>query len=213
MLNYMRCLRTGDIVATVLRSMDERTYDFETLPKRGPGHIREAVDGTWHRVVADDETMPDICVRLAQSPDGRLVCTGLLLTSPTEVTARGMREVRIAEIVTAAARYLSSEGPTSLRWALSSFINAGENLSDTVGETAVARTRPGPSGHPREHYERVAELYRRALVEHPRAPVKALVDQLGPGHADSTVRRWLREARLMGLLGPATPGRAGEGKG
>jgi transposase-like protein len=70
------------------------------------------------------------------------------------------------------------------------------------------QARPGPKGHPPEHYERVAAAYRQALISHPRSPMRALAEQL---HAsDATVRRWVQRARDKGLLGPSVPGKAGE---
>jgi hypothetical protein len=98
----------------------------------------------------------------------------------------------------------------------SRYVTSGGDMADSDAPRILGRTepckgpqaRPGPKGHPPEHYERVAAAYRQALISHPRSPMRALAEQL---HAsDATVRRWVQRARDKGLLGPSVPGKAGE---
>jgi hypothetical protein len=150
-----------------------------------------------------DDTLPaPLLVRLGTSREGRLVCTGLILgdAEPKELTARGLRSIPLAQIVAMLAQEAGDEG----FWAGA--------LAGMIRRRAEPyqgpQTRPGPKGHPADHYEQVAAAYRQALVDHPRAPMKALAAQLHV--SDATVRRWVQRARDKGLLGPSVPGKAGE---
>jgi hypothetical protein len=135
-----------------------------------------------------------VMVKLGRSVDGRLVCTGLLMgaEAESEITARSLRTVPMGAFLKAVAEW-----------------NFGRALSG-VKPTRPARGRPGASV---KFYEQVAAEYRKAMSAVPHAPVLELARRLGqPGkpRSDSTVRRWLRKARRLGLLGPALPGRGGE---
>lgn len=158
------------------------------------------------------EGMPHpVLVRLAKGEDGRLVCTGLILGAQTnvwprpdlgdehltperEVTARSLRAVPLGAIVS--------------RLTATSHL-PGDNLANTLPpDLPLPKLRPGPKGHPRQHFEDMAARYRRALVTNPRRPVKAVSEETG--YPEATVRRHLQRARDMGLLEPAPPGKAGE---
>ena len=67
--------------------------------------------------------------------------------------------------------------------------------------------RPGSTGHPDEHYQRIAEAYLALLAQGERAPTKTLAETLGRNHY--TVGGWLREARKRGLLPPVRQGKPG----
>jgi hypothetical protein len=61
--------------------------------------------------------------------------------------------------------------------------------------------------YPPEMYERVAALYRRCVAGGIR-PAPAIAE--ANGVPETTVRRWIREARRRGVLAPArTPGGMG----
>ena len=65
---------------------------------------------------------------------------------------------------------------------------------------SIAR-RPGRSGHPDEHYEEIANLYRKVRGE--RGPARRIGDALG--YSPSTVRGWIAECRSRGLLPSESP--------
>jgi Homeodomain-like domain len=161
---------------------------------------------------------------VGRSPDGRLICTGLLLANldipaiydpppgapewfrseRVEVTARSLRELPLPDLLGSITAL--RDHPEAREQA---FFREIFRLADNL--PALPRRRPGPKGYPRSHFEQVAEEYRVVLALEPRAPVKALAKRLQ--YSEATVRRWVQRARDMGLLGPSTPGRAGEGPG
>ena len=164
----------------------------------GPPPLRP---GTWC-VFSGGQLPHPVAIRAARSPDGRLVCTGLALGGldgdaaaseepEPEITARDLRAIPLSQLLAGGGKEL-----------------VGGLLGLTATDFSGLRARPGPTGHPREHFEGVAEAYRRALVESPRSPVKWVSQELH--YSDATVRRWLRRCRDMGLLGESTPGRPGE---
>lgn len=184
-----------------------------------PGALGTTFEGLgadwWIRVEGGDLSQPAL-VRLGRSPEGALVCTGLLLGAEGrhEVTARGLRDIRLAEVVSALAA--TAQRARRVRKPLpreSDSINAfyraliGTALDDGP-LAAPPKLRPGPRGHPREHFKAVAERYRRSLLLQPRAPIKALALELNASEA--TVRRWVQRARDMGFLGHSVMGKAGE---
>jgi hypothetical protein len=74
--------------------------------------------------------------------------------------------------------------------------------------TAPPRVRrPGRRGHPDEHYERVAEIYKRFLADGRGAPTARLAKSEYVSR--NTAAGWIRAARRRGLLPPAQRGRAG----
>lgn len=66
-------------------------------------------------------------------------------------------------------------------------------------------TRPDGTD-PEGFSRRVAQAYKEAVVD-TRTPAKALADEAGV--PVTTVHRWIRDARRLGLLPPARKGRAG----
>ncbi len=176
----------------------EALFEIET---RGPT-TKEAFKALaagpdyWYTVTVDvpaekGREKYTIFVRLGKVPEGRLVCTGLLIGavgSEREITARSLRRIPLAQLLTFLARISGGGAPGTLR--LRPF------------------TRPGPTGLPREHFEDVAKGYREALINAPRAPIKFLAKLWG--RPEVSVRRWVQRCRDMGLLGPSAPGKAGE---
>lgn len=78
----------------------------------------------------------------------------------------------------------------------------------------VAEPRPAPArprrGRPPlddKHHRKVALMYLNALRKDPGRPIPWMADKLG--HAPSTVRGWVSEARRQGFLTPGTRGKAG----
>jgi hypothetical protein len=145
-------------------------------------------------------------IRVDKADDGRLICIGLRVaagveadeTAPDqEVTARSLRAIPLSRVlVELAAKWDSVPGLRAL-------------LADwgTFRPYQRPPVRPGPKGYPEEHYRRIAEQYRRALLEHPRGTFLALAAEL---HAsEATVRRWVQRAQDKGYLGESTPGKAG----
>jgi len=180
------------------------------------------VKGLEHNWIAfhDDRLPFPVAMAVGRSPDGRLICTGLLIANldfpavydpppdapewygsqRIEVTSRSLRQLPLPELLgSITALRDDPQGRALFREIF--------RLADDL--PATPRHRPGPKGHPRSHFEQVAEAYRTALAQAPQAPIKALAEQYQ--YSEATVRRWVQRARDMGLLGASTPGRAGEG--
>ena len=132
--------------------------------------------------------------RLGQTDEGRLILTGLFLGADgeTEITSRGLREIRWDKVLELAANMglHQARQPGHRKWPF--------KPAQVVGAKRL----------PREHFERVAQAYRVAIERDPRAPIP----QLAAVFATSlpTMARWVAKCRSMGLLGPAIRGRAGE---
>jgi hypothetical protein len=192
-------------------------------PKWSSAELLMRVKGMEHHwIVFQDDRLPyPVAMSVGRSPDGRLICTGLLCANldipaiydpppgapewfgsqRVEVTARSLRELPLPALLGSIAALRDDPDPRGR-----AFFREIFRLADDL--PALPRRRPGPKGHPRAHFEQVADAYRAALVLAPHAPVKALAPQLHVSEA--TVRRWVQRARDMGLLGDSTPGRAGE---
>ncbi len=149
----------------------------------------------------DDEVL----IRLEQSPDGRIVCTGLELGGPlgtgAEITARSLRTLPLAPLLARFGKWREERDQTGV-------FGAGF-------KSYAPKLRRGPQGLPAAHFERIADLYRIALKRQPRAPLKAMRELLakdkgGYAPTDSTIHGWIRQARQRGLLGQAIAGKAGE---
>jgi hypothetical protein len=167
---------------------------------------------TWVRAEGPELPFP-VYVRLGRDDEGRLVTTALLVGGDRVLTARELREVRLADIanrfaaeVSKPATYsrLVSEyfGGVTHRWAGKPPARVPRALQQLLPELEdkrpVARVRPGRRGHPPAHYREVAKAYRRAKREHPQAPIRALIREL---HAsEPTVHRWLNRAVKDGYL-------------
>jgi hypothetical protein len=186
-------------------------YVFEMLTGTDwRAELKQRHGETWHRVTGG-KLQRDVLIRLGKV-DGRLVCTGLTLglsTPDDEVSARGLREVPLGEIMAAVGAQLAGAGDydSALHKAVAQHY-AKQMLEGTAHEFSGRPARPGPSGWPREHYERVAATYREALVKAPKAPVEFV--RAAMHTTEPTARRWIKTARDKGLLGESMPGRAGE---
>ncbi len=158
----------------------------------------------------DTDAPPPVALAIGRSADGRLICTGMLIGlneayplgnnrfgEPMEVTSRDLRGIPVAELIGKAVHAAPAHHELGARFA-----------EARARDLAAVRRSPGPKGHPDEHFQWVADMYRRALEARPDAPVVWLTEQLDRDR--STVNRWLQRARDKGYLGEATPGRAGE---
>jgi hypothetical protein len=198
-----------------------------TVPRNG---VPDTGSASWVRAEGDPLPHP-VFVRLALGDDGQLIATGLLVDAESgELTTRGSR-VSLADVVRAfasavsrpatykrLARELHGRAPSAAEgdWRpdLSStpwieFVAVSASGPDALRHVPVPRTRPGRRGHPDEHYLKVAQAYRRAKRTHPRAPIRALMEELHA--AEPTVHRWVRTARERGYLDKRP--RAGETAG
>ena len=181
--------------------MDSRLIVSSLPPERTKELFAELAEGRWLRVEAQGPR-PVVLMRFGRV-DGRLVCTGLLLgaEAEAEISARTLRDVPLGQLTSQARLNVGVE------WWLEHGLMAPVPAPIFV-------SRPGPKGHPREHFAQVAAAYRQALHEAPDAPVQYLTRRfLTPDLApvpESTVRRWLQRSRDMKMLGPSMPGRAGE---
>ena len=191
-----------------------------------------AGEGRW--ITLELETVPfPVQMRLAKASDGRVVCTGLKLgvfseyqerwaaehpdgdvaeawggggvEREWEITARSLREIRLPEVI----EYVLAQGDpqADVRGVLRAMLGKDTLIDGLVPET-VARKRPGPRGHPMEHWQTVAATYREALERRPSNPHKYIAEQLFT--TEQASRRWVSKCRDLGLLGPAQLGKAGE---
>jgi len=151
--------------------MQFKIYKDGTLPESIMG-------GAWFQV--EDPALPGSVFIRTGSLEGRLVCTGLTITSDVELAARDLRRIKLPDILEAIAR--PRKGP----W-----------LTALLHEQPT-RARPGRRGYPDSHYRQVAKAYRRAKRQHPRAPIRALMAELDT--SEPTVHRWLRTATEKGFL-------------
>jgi hypothetical protein len=176
------------------------------------------MEHNWIGFSGKDLPFP-VAMSLGRAPDGRLICTGLLIANldlpaiydppadapewygsqRVEVTPRSLRKLPLAELLESVVALRDDPRGRA-------FFREIFRLADEL--PTLPRRRPGPRGYDRAHFEQVADAYRAALAHTPHAPIKALAQQLH--YSEATVRRWLQRARDMGLLGASTPGRAGE---
>jgi hypothetical protein len=153
----------------------------------------------WDVVVTEGPDYPfSVSVRVGSLPNGRLGCTGLILgDGTTEITSHGLREVKVPEIVSAAAKAYELHGghadPGFAHFLL------GYDIGD--GIRRKPRVRPGRKGYGREHFEGQAlpQLYARALETDPSRPARFVADRLEI--SEPTARRWIKRAEVLGLIG------------
>lgn len=179
----------------------------------------------WVRVQPEvGDVLPPhlLAIRLGVGDDGRLVATGVHLDAGPheEVTARDLR-FPLAKILSEFTRFASDpdrfkrllgqtlpgvdvtllptgEGPQTVPGGWRLIFEQWLRWHAGGSTPAVMRARPGRAGYPDEHYEHVAELYRQAKRQRPRAPIRALMGELHV--SEPTVHRWLRTAAEKGFL-------------
>jgi len=162
----------------------------------------------WLRLSGGDLPYP-VSISIGVGVDGRLACTGLIVGAAegdsVEITSTSLRSVKIADLLQDVSALTDDEDFGDLMHHV---------IQSVADDLPGPRTRPGARGLPHEHFETVAREYRRALRVAQRAPVQELRRRMGAasGHdvPEPTARRWIQRARDKGLLGEATPGKAGE---
>lgn len=141
-------------------------------------------------------------VRIGRRPDGRLVCTGLIVGGLSfdygpdmpEITARALREIKLPHLVEQAVMSGTGDWEERVRRLLDASLPV---------RPRVRRRQLGD-----DHFRDVAESYRQAMVKAPQAPTQWLAKQWHV--SEPTLRRWLQRARDKGYLGASMPGKAGE---
>ncbi len=184
-----------------------------------PKSLFDGLRGSWWVEFTEGDLPQRVLLRLATSPEGTIICTGLIVGAfppEEEISARDLRSIRLGEILSNLGNLLEAHKEFKRKGELKNLaefrrVTIGDMLEASVDYIVRPTTlRPGPKGQPREHFEDVAKAYRAALISDPRRPVKRLAEQY---HASgATVRRWIQRARDMGLLGESVPGKAGEVK-
>ncbi len=169
---------------------------------RSTGKVVTLLPGPYVRVPHHD---PPLVLQIGLSPKGRLICTGLLVgwsEDPTsdslvEVTARAVHEIKLGAILKELEPLPEDGGiPQAGKRKRSDVSPVPSWLLQSV--PTVRPPHPGQAGHSDEHFENFANLYKRALVVAPGAPMKWLAEQLDIG--DATPYRWRDEAERRGLL-------------
>jgi hypothetical protein len=158
---------------------------------------RLGLDG-W--VTTSTENGVAVHVKARRRSDGHLIVTGVLIEAD-EVTTETLRQVQPSRIL-AALRLSPGEDDDS-----------GTTLGD-LRRRAKPKLRPAkrevigrPDGSdPDGFYRRFAMAYRSAATESNKPAVILAAEN---GVPVETVRRWIKEARRRGHLGPGRKGRAG----
>ena len=175
---------------------------------RSRGRLFENLGKSWWVDLNGGDLPQPILVRLRTSPEGSLVCTGLIIGAfaDQEISARDLREIRLGEILENFSSLLAAHKKDKATRELGR-VTVGD-LLEFSAEHEVARTTlpPGPLGHSREHFELVAKQYRAALVSDPRRPIQRVAQQHWVSEA--TVHRWLQRCRELGIPIPGTKKRA-----
>lgn len=239
-----------DAPTQILGNLDG-TAEYYRL--RGPVDVHSFNEGRgeywvalWPRPdVPAEETLPHpMEVRLKRSSDGRLVCTGLKigqlgqrevpvsrLFGEAEITTRQLAAIPLGQILrglaeqfAAIATVLTSPFSRQLAWGPD---EPGTPFTPRLQQHQVPRRRPGRRGHAPEFWERLAEVYRAALLANPQHPHEYIathfeypagrrwwpgadVDDKGRLDAEGSSRKLVARARKRGHIGRAMHGKAGE---
>jgi hypothetical protein len=156
-----------------------------------PAPLPRVLEGPYVQI--EDNGLP-IALQLGLSPSGRLICTGLLV-GWLEGAKGGGGELKPSEVHAIRLGQLLNDLDLSDEPIRDSTISPVPNW---LRQNVPAVKHPGHAGHPDDHYERVAQLYTRALVERPGAPMQWLAEQLHVSPA--TAYRWRDEAADRGFL-------------
>jgi hypothetical protein len=135
---------------------------------------------------------------------GHFVCDRLIVKRREDgppITTEGLREIPVAAFLRAAVEAnLMRVGPT---------LHEGKTPTWTLtwaGPIALSERARAGGGPSEKDLRAVADVYQIAYVTGG-PPTKTVMERLGLPR--STASRWIRMARERGLLGPATPGKAG----
>jgi hypothetical protein len=134
--------------------------------------------------------------------DGRFVVDQLTVRrreGGPPVTTEGLREVPIAALLRLAVESnVMHVGPTTR--------DGDKSTWDLTWASPLSERAKGGGGPSDEDLQTVAALYQVAYATG-QAPTRLVMNRLELPR--STASRWIALARKRGLLGPATPGRAG----
>jgi hypothetical protein len=186
---------------------------MEETPKRKPTNFTSLGPGLgapWEfaaRVELEQLYSLELHVVYEQPVGGRMghfVCDRLTIRRREDgppVTSEGLRQIPVATFLRLAVEgNLLRVGPTIREGNKSTW-----TLTPTGQITLSERARAG-GGPSEQDLRAVADVYQLAHVTGG-APTKTVMQRLGLPR--STASRWVRMARERGLLGPATPRKAG----
>jgi hypothetical protein len=135
---------------------------------------------------------------------GHFVCNQLTVKRRKDgppITTEGLREIPVAAFLRAALEFHLMRGGPVIREGNTSTLTL--TWAGPIALSERARAGAGPS---EKDLRAVADVYQLAYVTGG-APTKTVMERLGLPR--STASRWIRMARDRGLLGPATPRKAG----
>jgi len=133
-------------------------------------------------------------LRIAWSDDGSLVCVALALGAEdgkTAITSESLRKIPLAQIL----REISEGDWAGLRAYSGGAVDMGADLARSREAKYEGASRPGRRGHPREFYERIADLYREAQEKSPRHVYRYMAARCYPATDDPSIQR-SREATI-----------------
>ncbi len=109
-------------------------------------------------------TLPfPVAIRVGRGDGGRLVCNGLRMgaeavhgwnAAPVQITATDLRDIPLGQIMRDLAEMLAFRLATKVNW--------GEAFQALEIERAKPPSKPGCAGYPKEHWLRIADLFREA---------------------------------------------------
>jgi hypothetical protein len=186
------------------------------------------VGADWYEWRQQPPLPGTVLIQVAQTPDGRLVLSGLRVDGTP--TAELLRSIPVGRIEAAANAQLTTvddriaeaaapgprDGPAPHRpahatggWETVDPSRAASRPDRTPGRGGEG-TGPGGGGgrrgRPEGFYAEVAHVYRHLAQESSR-PAAELADARGV--PVTTAHRWIKEARRRGFLPPGRPGKTG----
>ena len=176
-----------------------------------PYGVPDKLDGIWIR--AEDSTLPHpVLFRLGWGEDGQLVATGLIIEAVGELTASQLR-LPLARILDEFAAAVEAKPALNKRlytelaghpefandksFQLSSF-GSEARVADyiAVPQDPAKRYSPVPragrTGRTDDFYRTFAKKYADAKRLHPRAPIRALMKEMG--YSEKQIHRFRRIA-------------------
>ena len=167
--------------------------NLEIVCRTRNAELIEEEDGAWYMWVDhdNDPSTPPIRVRLGQSPDGRLHVEALHIEGEP-VSASQLRSIPLGRIEAHANAVLHPDG--------AEYVVEGQAVIPPHLFELGGRSRPD------EFYAEVAAIY-AGLVSHTHQPVAVIADANNVPR--TTAHRWVKEARVRGMLPPGRPGKAG----
>lgn len=135
-------------------------------------------DHMWLRATHQDDPSLSVLLRLTATAAGESATTALLfLRDGKAVSARDLRALPIAPLM--------EYGKQLAPW------------FETAPEVRVRPARPGPKGHPPEHWLAVWELYQQAKAAGVRNHIQWMRAKWDDPVPDATMRRWKDRAEAL----------------